>query len=365
MHEGHYISGFAHAGFIGWALIGGVFAPQDNELVFNNVSVLSEAEFQAMIASDKVPDVPQFDLTALTPSDETDAAPSLNETDDQQVEIAEPAPPEMLPDEVTLPEPVEPLVVPTPDITAPNVQPPQPQFDTAMLLPDIAEESAPIQANRVAPTPVAPPEQPAVIDDITQEATVPAEDQDALIDVAPEIDQSTAPEAASTEIITEAKKEESKRKISPRPVLRPSNFRPTTPKPAESNLEDILREVTQSAPIEAPKPTAPSGPPLSGGERDAFRIAVQNCWVVDVGSRAANVTVTLAMKMQPDGKVIASSLEMIGFKGGNESDARVAFRSARRAVLRCQKDGYQLPKDKYDHWRDVEITFNPKDMRKR
>ncbi len=89
-----------------------------------------------------------------------------------------------------------------------------------------------------------------------------------------------------------------------------------------------------------------------------------NYWVVDVGSGAANVTVILAMKMKPDGKVIASSLEMIGFKGGNESDANAAFRSARRAVLRCQKDGYKLPKDKYDHWRNIELTFDPKEMRR-
>ncbi|NDD89342.1 MAG: hypothetical protein EBZ32_08905, partial [Rhodobacteraceae bacterium] len=154
MQAGYVISGIAHAGFIGWALFGGMFTPKDQEIVFNNVSVLSEAEFQAMIASDQVPEVPQFDLTALEPSEDTDVVPTLAEQTDQEVDQSEPEQPEPVAEEITPPEPVEPLVVPTPDITTPDVQPPAPQIDTAMILPDVSTDSAPIQANRVAPTPV-------------------------------------------------------------------------------------------------------------------------------------------------------------------------------------------------------------------
>ena len=368
MQAGYVISGIAHAGFIGWALFGGMFTPKDQDIVFNNVSVLSEAEFQAMIASDQVPEVPQFDLTALEPSEDTDLVPTLAEQTDQDIDQSEPEQPEPVAEEITPPEPVEPLVVPTPDITTPDVQPPAPQIETAMMLPDASTDSAPIQANRVAPTPVASPEQPAIVDDVTQEATVPADATEPPVEDVPEVKETTAPEAASSEIITEAKKEDAKRQSSPRPMLRPSNFKPTTPtETAETNLEDILRDVTQSETLEAskPKPAKKSGPPLTGGEKDAFRNQVSNCWSVNVGSRAANVTVTIAMEMQSDGKVVASSLEMIGFEGGNQSDANVAFQAGRRAILRCQKDGYDLPKDKYDQWRNVEIKFDPSEMRKR
>ena len=106
-------------------------------------------------------------------------------------------------------------------------------------------------------------------------------------------------------------------------------------------------------------------PLRTGDDKDAFRNQVANCWSVNVGSRAANVTVTIAMEMQPDGKVIASSIQMIAFEGGNQSDATEAFQAGRRAILRCQKDGYNLPKDKYDQWRNVEIKFDPSEMRKR
>ncbi len=104
---------------------------------------------------------------------------------------------------------------------------------------------------------------------------------------------------------------------------------------------------------------------MTQGETDAFRISVQKCWVVDVGSEAANVTVTVAMSLDRDGMVDGGSLKLISSNGGSDRAANTAFNAARRAILRCQKDGYKLPVDKYDHWRDIEITFNPEEMRAR
>ena len=108
-----------------------------------------------------------------------------------------------------------------------------------------------------------------------------------------------------------------------------------------------------------------SGLPLTIREAEEFRSAISNCWSINVGSRAANVSVTVAMELQSDGRVIASSLEMTGFEGGNQSDASVAFQAARRAILRCQKDGYNLPIAKFAQWKNLEVTFDPKSMRKR
>ena len=168
-----------------------------------------------------------------------------------------------------------------------------------------------------------------------------------------------------SEIITET---DAQRQSSPRPIMRPSNIKPTPQtETAETNLENIFRELTQSATQEASKPnsTKKSRLPLTDREKVAFRNQVSNCWSVNVGSRAANVTVTIAMEMQPDGKVVASSLELIGFEGGNQSDANVAFQAGRRAILRCQKGGYDLPEEKYDQWRNIKLTFDANSMRKR
>ena len=93
---------------------------------------------------------------------------------------------------------------------------------------------------------------------------------------------------------------------------------------------------------------------------------MQRCWLVDVGSEAASVTVTVSMDMQPDGSVVASSLRMTGSRGGSGAAVETAFQAARRAILRCQgSEGYDLPQEKYQQWKQIEMTFNPDEMRLR
>jgi hypothetical protein len=109
---------------------------------------------------------------------------------------------------------------------------------------------------------------------------------------------------------------------------------------------------------------ATSGPPLTGGEEDGFRRAVSSCWVVDNGAQWASVTVTVGFSMTQEGKV-SGDVELLNFTGGDQATARAAFEAARRAILRCQSSGYPLPADKYEHWKDVELTFDPSTMRLR
>jgi len=173
-------------------------------------------------------------------------------------------------------------------------------------------------------------------------------------------------EAELADALETPQKDIPSKKLDIRPKLRPLNMELVTNGGSDdTNLEAILKQVTQPNSSTTNDVSEISGPPLTGGEMHAFRNQVANCWSVNVGSRAANVSVTIAMEMQPDGKVVASSLEMTGFEGGNQSDANVAFQAARRAILRCQKNGYDLPKEKYARWKNMEITFDPNSMRKR
>lgn len=111
--------------------------------------------------------------------------------------------------------------------------------------------------------------------------------------------------------------------------------------------------------------TEQTAPPLTQAEVDGFRINVQDCWVVDVGSKAANVTVTVGFDMDPSGRVVGSSIALLDSSGGSDSAVETAFQSARRAILRCQGDGYDLPISKYDQWKYAEMTFNAESMRVR
>ena len=46
-------------------------------------------------------------------------------------------------------------------------------------------------------------------------------------------------------------------------------------------------------------------------------------------------------------------------EGGSDAAAKQAYEAARRAILRCQKDGYKLPAEKYNRWKTTIIDFNP------
>lgn len=361
-HIGYYISGSAHALLIGYALFGGVFSSEPEPPVVTGVDIITTEQFEALLAQPQAP-VTSAEVTVPV-------APELSE-----------APPAVVsdPDPVTPPSPPDPTEAPQAE-AAPEIIRPQPApVELAEQVPEITPptppETAPDQSTRpvarpvprVAPDPVAPPKPDVQIADVDQAPTAPAEDTAETV----EAQEETARQEAAPEIPTEPKSGAVTSSV--RPKARPKRPQPTerpTPNPEPSNEEPRTANrdsgVTDAlAQALSETPAAPSGPPLTQGERDALRISVQNCWVVDVGSQAANVTVTVAMSLDRDGKVVGGTLKRLSASGGDENAANVAFEAARRAILRCQRGGYKLPIEKYDHWKDVEITFNPEKMRRR
>jgi len=158
----------------------------------------------------------------------------------------------------------------------------------------------------------------------------------------------------------------------PAQSIRPRN-RPTRPEPTET-AEPAAPETDNSAVNDAlaealgesgtSSSDAPQGPPLTAGEKDALRVAVQNCWNVgSLSSEALRTTVVVAVEMAENGKPVTSSIQMLSASGGSGAAAKQAFEAARRAIIRCGSGGFDLPVEKYDHWRDIEMTFNPERMR--
>jgi hypothetical protein len=119
-----------------------------------------------------------------------------------------------------------------------------------------------------------------------------------------------------------------------------------------NELDDVLSETLEEG--------ASSVAPLTKQEIKKFVRAIKKCWVVDVGSPAAGVTVVLGMQMTPNGKVKPGSLRLISSTGGTVAAAKIAFQAARRAILRCQKGGYNLPEEKFEYWQEFEMVFNPR-----
>jgi hypothetical protein len=63
--------------------------------------------------------------------------------------------------------------------------------------------------------------------------------------------------------------------------------------------------------------------------------------------------VTLSRDQKPSG------FELLSFSGGSEAAAKLAFTAARSAVTRAAVEGFDLPPEKYDDWKDLELTFDP------
>ena len=48
---------------------------------------------------------------------------------------------------------------------------------------------------------------------------------------------------------------------------------------------------------------------------------------------------------------------------GVKAALKEAYEAGRRAIIRCAKNGYPLPVEKYAQWQEIEIVFNPEKMR--
>ena len=111
----------------------------------------------------------------------------------------------------------------------------------------------------------------------------------------------------------------------------------------ESNLSRIPRILTET-------------------ELNSFYRSASSCWVVDNMADWSKVAVTVEFSLDRNGRV-DGDIELTGYSGDDEALAGLAFSAARRAILRCQGSGYDLPSQSYDYWKTMSITFDPTTMR--
>ncbi|MBT8408934.1 MAG: energy transducer TonB [Alphaproteobacteria bacterium] len=368
MTTGAYISSAAHTAFIAFLLFGGLFSRDRLPPVeVAEVSLISAEEFAALTMPEDAPDAATDTAALVAPP--PDAEPEPQAEPEPIVEAALAPPP---------PEPDVPAPPSAPELDVIETPPPPPLADTSpdepeIIAPptvedgtDLPQDDTPAPADRVAPEPAAPAEPsaeeaPEVVEETAPEETpeAPAEPQEAA-----------APEEATTEIVTEAEEpEETAPTTSVRPRSRPKRAprvaETPTPEPepeTDSTAAAVAAAVAEAA--QTPAPSQPSGPPLTAGQKDALRVAVQQCWNTgSLSSEALRITVTLTVNMNPDGKPDNGSIRMLGFEGGSNGAAKQAYEAARRAVIRCGLNGYNLPVEKYDQWSTIEMTFNPERMR--
>lgn len=388
MNTGQYISAGAHFGLVAYVLFGGFFlSPRDTETVQSQeVSLISESDFAALSRVETAPDVaneaPKISAPTIDSSTESAAlaAPERMPPPKARPET----PPDPSPADQAPPLPVAPTA-PVPPAREVSVE------DSGASLPDVAnQEPTPRPVPRIAPEAVVNPDQtPDIADQATPEVSPDAE---ATAEVVPDV-PAAAPQEAVTETVTEADTP-SGMTSSPRPKARPQSVVRQAALQAEDKAKsettanttadakadaaanaaanavadaaaDAVAALAAEAAADTPAaPSRPAGPPMSAGEKDALRVAVSQCWNTgSMSTEAQRTKVTVGLSMNQDGTPITGSIRLLGSTGGDAASAEQAFQTARRAIIRCGRDGYSLPAEKFDSWKDIEILFNPENMR--
>jgi outer membrane biosynthesis protein TonB len=246
-----------------------------------------------------------------------------------------------------------------PVILSPNI-PPEPQAITVDLLPISALSNVKPSEPKPEPKKPEPPKE--------KEQKKPS----------PPVKTATAPPPPPekpAEVKT-PKKEEPKKEPQKKPEDKKDDKKT---KPKEDDLAAILKAVRETAQKEKQdkqkaaqdqKAQTPAKSdrydetmPLSLSERDAIRNQIAACWNVPAGAKdAQDLVIVLHITLNQDGSLVSAELASASIgRYNSDSFFRAAADSAIRAVRQCSPLKNLSP-EKYGTWRDMELTFNPKDM---
>ncbi len=313
LRSGTAISAIMHAGVLLWTLISFSSRPLPAEAVeLVPVDVISDAEFSKITAGSKT--APK----AETPKPLVEKVADKKPVDDPAAKVADNKP-EI---QATAEKP------PTPEKTPDPPKPPTPAF-----------------------APETPPE--------------PKKETKAKPDPKPKPDPIA--EALKKD---DTKKPDPKKeaKVTPPPLPPKKPTPPQQPKFDATRIAALLdkREPQRKSATGDTISTRPTlgattgnAPQLSQSEMDALRARLQSCWSVPAGaSEAKDLAVQVRIQFKQDGSLMAEPVVM---NRGSSTFFQVAAESALRAVRRCAPYSF-LPVAKYDAWKDVEVTFDPRDM---
>ena len=335
MHFGYYISGFAHLGLLMGLLIGPIFQKDVEPVEYSSVSLISEQEFIDLTASNISPKVSE-EASELTPLDENEDKLDLLLKEDSKVLKSEGP-------DVILDEPLEPIIK-IPDVEiALTERPPEisdeikrPVSQTVNNLFDLQSEAPeinkPIKVQKPAPIPQPEVEVSQMLENTTKTA-----------------DNSNVKEKKE-KFISDTLVSSLKPKSRPPRVSKPNFENKSESKVVEPGVSDASqRSVTQNT----------LSKPLTETETENLQAAIEACWLRDPGSLAEDVKLTVLMALDRNGRVNPNSIQVIEISGGDENAQKVAFRRAKIAIISCGKNGYKLPPNKYERWREIEVVFDP------
>ena len=228
-------------------------------------------------------------------------------------------------------------------------------------------EPKPPTPEETPPTPYKPPPMTA---DAPPDLSAPKAPDAA--DVAQDVPLPPEPEPLERK---EIKKPEEKKKP-PAPAPKPISKKPDKPKPAASDFQTLLKNLTpnldetatksDSPPAEAtpdkPSPSAPFAERVTVSEEEALRAQLAKCWNVLAGAKyAENLIVEVRVVVNPDRTVNSAKVINEGRNAGNPH-YRAAADAALRALRNPRCSPLALPPEKYESWKVTVIRFDPREM---
>jgi outer membrane biosynthesis protein TonB len=163
----------------------------------------------------------------------------------------------------------------------------------------------------------------------------------------------------------------------PKPAEKPKP--PEQVKPKDDTFSKMLKDVAKLKPQEQAKPTeaktdakqqpteAKSMAPtlstrLTISQEDALRRQIGQCWNMPIGAKdAQNLVVAISIDVNPD-RTVQRAEVVDQTRLATDSYFRAAAEAALRALKSPKCSPLELPVDKYDEWKHIEFTFDPRDM---
>ncbi len=181
------------------------------------------------------------------------------------------------------------------------------------------------------------------------------------------------PEPKIDPIAEALKKDEAKKpKAEPKPEAKAAP--PTPPKPKQEQKFDAdriaalldKRDPQRHAASGAELNPAPglgtsrgNAPQLSQSELDALRARLMQLWNPPVGNEnPEEIVIRIRVRLSPDGRLAGPPMVLTSGRSARFNTARD---SAVRALFRGQPFD-MLRKETYEVWKDIEVTFDPRDM---
>ncbi|MDE2030595.1 MAG: energy transducer TonB [Alphaproteobacteria bacterium] len=179
------------------------------------------------------------------------------------------------------------------------------------------------------------------------------------------------PLPAKLEKDIEALKSLPAKKLKPKPVEKP--------KPQPDLMASVLKNIAKLKPAPQTKPTDQKtdakaaeqpaqtmAPALSDrltiSEEDALRRQIGQCWSPPIGARdAQNLVVEITIDVNPD-RTVADADIVDKARYNSDPFFRAAADAAVRAVRNPKCNPLILPPGKYDQWKRIDFTFDPRDF---